>query len=124
MRLSSTYKIKLSDSSDDTEAVFTFKELPLNELLERQIQLEALRENVNDDSRSDVARQNYTVALGDLVAVEGLFWEDGTKITVEDIRELKVNLSLVLKLMRGYVAYMIKAAGEDGEAEKNPKAVD
>lgn len=115
MKISSTFKVVLE--SPDGNATFTFARAKLNDLL--TFELEAAK-RVQDGDKVETARANFQFIAGYLKAVEGLVHEDGTPVTVEEVRDLALPSDVLMAIVAGYNAALSRSA--DPEKKGLPSA--
>lgn len=119
MKISNTLNVTIKDP--DGDARFSFKEIQLNDFLERQVRLDEIRERTSNGEGAaaiEATRDLFSTLLEDLVKVEGLENEDGKPITVEQIKDLELPLRYVNAITLGYAAAVKELAGVgSGNAE-------
>jgi hypothetical protein len=89
MRLKSTFTVTLE--SPDGNATFVFKKPKANKIF-------AAKTEEND------VKANFYMLTEDLVSVDGLENEDGSKVKVEDLKSLDLDFATLRAIIEGYNA--------------------
>lgn len=102
MKLKSTFKVEIEDKEENVNAVFTFKKPRANKILELQTQ------------ESDIKKQ-FSFVTDDLIDLDGLFHENGDRVSIDEVKGLDLELSFMLALIHAYTlaAFPKKEADEE-----------
>lgn len=109
MKLRSTFKVKIVDSIDNSEAFVTYRKIKAN----AQLKAEVEAKEVDDQSK---AESYVDLVLGQVVALEGFYDEDGDDITVEQLKDIK-DSEFIMPIVLGY-SRALQQMGSIESAEK------
>lgn len=99
MKIKSTFTVTLEDP--DGNAEFVFKKPKANKILDMQ--------------SSTNVRDNFYMLTEDLIAVHGLYDEQGNEVNAEQIHNLELDLITLQAIIEGYNAAAFPKKNQDQE---------
>lgn len=97
-----TKLVKVLLESPDGNAVITMKAMAYNVQLKVISDIEALKASA--DAGIATLKDLYGAVFAQIISVEGLEHEDGSPVTVEQIRNLELPQELIIAIHTGYFA--------------------
>lgn len=96
-----TVTVKLESPDGDAEIVMT--EMPLNAQLKLQVDLETEQKSVAS------IKEMFELIMRQAVSVSGMFLEDGTPVTLDNLRSLELPANIVTAIHSAYFAALAPA---------------
>ena len=106
-------KVKVELNAPEGKAELVFRKAPLNEHLEIGCKADELKEQ---GKRFEAIRLNYNFVFNFLESVSGLKRSDGSEVTADDFRELKMPVAILDAVVAAFNAINNP---DSGDAEKN-----